>query len=172
MHMHTGARQSILVSLIVGVAVVSGCARNASSAPAYPRVYEYTYEYNTPTLIENHYIVLDSAGGSIRGWYFGTTDDFDAAREGYLPGFFVTDMEDLRVSSDSIAFTLRPRELFGSPVPLRYRDSGEIPRDSLPRWTGPTLEPVKGYSGTITADRISLETARNDRVFLRLETRL
>jgi hypothetical protein len=157
---------------IVVAAPVGGCARGASTAPAYPRVYEYTYEYNTPTLIENHYIVLDSAGAAIHGWYFGTTDDFDTVREGYLPGFFVADMEGLRVSSDSISFTLRPRELFASPVPLHYRDPTALRRDSLPKWTGPTLEPVKSYSGTVTADRISLETARKPRVFLRVETRL
>jgi hypothetical protein len=170
--MHPAVR-SVIPILTISIAAPVGCdAQSESEGSVYPRVYEYTYEYNTPTLVENHYIVLDSAGGTIRGWYFGTTDDFDSGREGYLPGFFVAAMEDLRVTGDSISFTLRPRELFASPVPLRYRETADVPRDSLGQWTGPALDAERSYTGTATADRIALDTDRTPRVFLRVERRM
>jgi hypothetical protein len=160
-----------LVRIATALIATAACAAQREPAPpGYPRVYEYTYEHNTPALVENHYIVLDSAAGGIRGWYFGTTDDFDSAREGYLPGFFVAPMEDLRLSGDAIAFTLRPRELFASPVPLRYRDPAEIPRELRQQWTGPALQAeARSYSGTVAADRITLDVDRKPRLFVRVE---
>jgi hypothetical protein len=152
------------------IATAACAAQRESRAAGYPRVYEYTYEFNTPSLVENHYIVLDSAGGAIRGWYFGTSDDFDSGREGYLPGFFVAPMEGLRISGDAISFALRPRELFASPVPLRYRDSAAMPRELLQKWTGPALQPDRrSYSGAAAVDRITLDVDGKPRVFVRVE---
>lgn len=165
------ASSSVAPALTTLLAAALGCGgQSAPTTAPYPRVYEYTYEYNTATLVENHYIVLDSAGGAIRGWYYGTSDDFDSAREGYLPGFFVAEMEELRVSEDTISFTLRPQELFASPVPIRYRDAATIPRELLGTWTGPTLETARSYSGRVTAKRISLDDDRKQRVFLRRQS--
>jgi hypothetical protein len=155
---------------VTATLALSACGAQAGPRDAaYPRLYHYTYEYNTATLVEDHYILLDSVAGSLRGWYYGTTDDFDSAREGYLPGFFVAGMEELRVSGDSIAFTLRPRALFAAPVPLRHRDPAEVPRDSLPGWTGPSIESMRNYTGRVTADSITLQLQPRPRVFVRAQ---
>ncbi len=52
-------------------------------------IYEHVHEHNSEHLIENHYIEILDKKGKIQGIYYGTSDDFDAAREGYLPGFFL-----------------------------------------------------------------------------------
>jgi hypothetical protein len=165
--MHAAGRS--ITPFLASLTLLAACGAQAASSDAYPRVYHYTYEYNTPTLVEDHYIVLDSASGLVRGWYFGTTDDLDPGREGYPPGFFVTALDDLRITTDSITFRLHPRELFASPVPLHYRDAAAVPRDLLPNWTGPAIDTTKSYSGTVTADRITLHAGRTARVFVRQE---
>jgi hypothetical protein len=148
---------------IVAVLLAAACKPVAqeSAAPEYPRIYQYTYPHNTPSLNENHYIVLDSLEDGVRAWYYGTSDDFDSVREGYLPGFFVAEMENLRITDDSISFTLRPREMFTSPVPLEYRRAADAPAGTLERWTGPSLAELRRYAGTRANDRLVLE----DRVF-------
>ena len=153
--------------LVVLIAAACETAAEVRSASEYPQTYEYSYPHNTPSLNENHYIVLDSLENGVHGWYYGTSDDFDSAREGYLPGFFVAEMEDLRITDDSISFMLRPQAMFAAPVPLQYRSAMDIPAETLEKWTGPSLAAVRTYAGTRTVDRLVLE----GRVFVRLGDR-
>jgi hypothetical protein len=133
--------------------------------------YEFVYPHNTPDLIENHYIVLEDAGRSTRGWYYGTSDDFDPVREGYLPGFFVAEMLGLNVMGDSIRFTLAvPRDwYFTKPVPLNYRSAADVPVDQFEKWQGPRTTERREYQGTIARDRIALTMDRDVRVFSRTD---
>ena len=146
-------------------ALATACTPRAQ-APA-PGVYRFVYPYSTPDLVEDHLIVLDTVGGVLRGWYYGTSDDFDDAREGYLPGFFVADMEGLTLSGDTLTFTLRPARMFTAPVPLRYRSAPEVPAGALAPWKGPVREPERRFTGTLEADRITGGTPFGPRVFNR-----
>lgn len=133
-------------------------------------VYEYVYPYNTPDLIENHFIVLDFEGGEARGWYYATSDEFDSAREGYLPGFFVAEMSELRLSEASISFSLtRPERFFTSAVPLEYRDVTSIPVGLIEEWSVPLPVASRAYVGTRSGDEIGLDVAGTPRVFRRRE---
>jgi hypothetical protein len=85
-------------------------------------VYEYVYEYNTEDLIENHYIELFITNGKINGYYYGTSDDFDGAREGYLPGFFSAKIKNLNITASTISFEVEVKntDFFNKPItPLR-----------------------------------------------------
>ena len=136
------------------------------SADRYPRRYEYQYAFNTADLNENHFIVLDSINGRLRGWYYGTSDEFDSAREGYLPGFFVAEMQDLSVSRDRISFSLeKPAQLFAAPVPHAYRSSAEIPAGTLKPWTVTLPSARRDYAGTVATGRIVLGMGRAERIF-------
>jgi hypothetical protein len=153
--------------LLAAALLTSACEASASAQTAVATaVYEYVYPYNTPYLVENHYVVLDSAGGELRGWYYGTSDEFDAAREGYLPGFFVAPMETLRSIGDSITFRLtRPERFFAAPVPLEYRDASALPPGLLEEWTVPLPTRVRDYAGSRVADGITLTVPGGSRAF-------
>lgn len=90
-------------------------------------VYEYVYEHNTKSLIQNHYIELVKKNGIIEGRYYGTSDDFDDAREGYLPGFFSADMKNLQINGNNITFAVKPDKFFNNAItPLKRNSKNSI----------------------------------------------
>ncbi len=149
-------------------AVVVGWTLTAPALVRAQAVYEYAYPYNTPDLIENHFIVLEGEGGQARGWYYATSDEFDSAREGYLPGFFVAEMADLVLSATSISFSLtRPEKFFAAPVPLAYRDVASLPPDLLGDWSVPLPVASRAYIGRRNGNEIVLDVPGTPRVFQR-----
>ena len=126
--------------------------------------YEYVYPYNTEDLVENHYIELRMRGDSVTGRYYGTTDDFDSAREGYLPGFFVTTMNDLRIVDGAISFSLSPWDYFITP---RTPGTEGVATDET-RWKGPKVASSRSYRGSLTPDSLILYTASGTRPFARI----
>jgi hypothetical protein len=148
-------------ALLMAATVVAPAALGAQSTATY----EYVYPYDTPDLVENHVIVLETIGDGTRGWYYGTSDEFDAAREGYLPGFFVAPMLDLVFGPTQVSFTLRrPARLFTSPVPLEYRDAADV--RGLEEWSVAQLSTESvDYSGTRSTTEISLAVPGGPRVF-------
>jgi hypothetical protein len=141
-----------------------------AAAPAVAGTFEYVYPHNTDNLIENHYIVLSADGGITRGHYHGTSDDFDSVREGYLPGFFVAEMKELRLSGDSIHFAVevRPEDFFTKPVPVRYGGAQDLPAGEFEKWNGPAVSERVIYYGVVKPDQITLKTTLGDRVFNRI----
>jgi len=133
--------------------------------------YEFAYPYNTEQLSENHFIVLDCSSEPLRGWYYGTSDDFDRGREGYLPGFFVAEMRDLAVSEDSIHFTIQvaEAEYFTRPVPLGYRGAEQVPEEQFEQWGHGVRTDPRQYQGVVDADSIVLGADGRKRVFSRVE---
>ncbi len=81
-------------------------------------IYEHVYEHNTPDLIENHYINIEAGDGVLSGTYYGTSDDFDSAREGYLPGFFKTNLQEATFQDDILRFKIivKEEDFFSEPL--------------------------------------------------------
>lgn len=142
-------------------------------SPAEPAcgVYRYSYPHNTERLNEDHFIRLDCSGQTLRGWYWGTSDDFDRGREGYLPGFFVVEMSDLAMTEDSIRFTLQvaEEEYFARPIPLRFHDAEQVPGHLNEPWAHGIRTEPRQYRGVVHPDSIVLEVDGRERVFCRLE---
>lgn len=154
---HTGPRKSVVDSLI--------------------GVYEYVYEYNTKNLTENHYIVLKSDNNSVAGRYYGTSDDFDDAREGYLPGFFVAPMRQLSIQGQKISFQieLQADDLFIKPIELSTRSSQEVDRKKNKRWITdyqPGIRLTRSfitYTGEIRNGELHITTQYGVRVFKKIK---
>lgn len=133
--------------------------------------YEFVYPYNTEDLIENHYIKLNFGREPLRGKYYGTTDEFDQAREGYLPGFFVADLFDLEIQGDSIKFIIlcSDDDFFTNAIDLKIQNSDEARKQGYTKWEFRLRTNMKKYKGFIQGDTIHLKDEFGDRLYLRLE---
>jgi hypothetical protein len=115
--------------------------------------------------------VLDCSGEPLRVWYYGTSDDFDRGREGYLPGFFVAEMRDLTVSEGRIRFTIQVAEgdYFTEPVPLLYRGAEQVPKERFEQWGHGFRADPRQYEGLVGPDSIVVDAEGRERVFSRVE---
>ena len=124
--------------------------------------YEYIYPYNFEDLIENQYIVLIKNKEGYSGWYYGTSDEFDEAREGYLPAFFVANLQKLKISNDTITFNLNisDNDLLTEPVTLKLRSTEEAIKAGYSKWENKISPTPKKYWGLIiNSNQISLQRA-------------
>lgn len=129
-------------------------------------VYEYVYEYNTEDLIENHYIELFIINGKINGHYYGTSDDFDDAREGYSPGFFLAKVKNLNITDSTISFEVEVKntDFFNKSItPLRKIENNSP-------WKIGIEYNKRKYHGEIKNRKIIIHTDNSDtRVFTKIE---
>jgi hypothetical protein len=129
-------------------------------------IYEFVYPYNTQNNNENHYIALKHDGDSMEGWYYGTSDEFDQAREGYLPGYFVAKMTALAIKSDSIFFKLSTgyNKCYVRPVAVGYVTPSLI-LETNEIWNQNDEEYLLEYSGDLTKSEITLMVNGTTRVY-------
>lgn len=146
--------------------VSNGFAQHEKSPAALlPGIYEYVYEYNTRDLIENHYLEFIRTNGKIDGYYYGTSDDFDEAREGYLPGFFSARMKDLVVQGPNISFEVEVKDadLFSRPITPLKKAEKNTP------WGVGIRYNTRLYYGEIKGNTIIMKTRGFDaRVFRKI----
>lgn len=124
-------------------------------------IYEFVYPHNAGVK-ENHYIVLVFQGRTLRGRYYGTSDEFDEGREGYLPGFFVTEMLDLQLRGDSIKFRLKidDGDLFTQPIRLNVENSAMARGLGYESWDVKMPNIERSYIGMIRADTMLIKGDR------------
>ena len=123
-------------------------------------VYEYIYENNTEDLIENHYLQFENG----EAFYFGTSDDFDEAREGYYPGFFMSQIHNLKRDNNTISFQLNVNDssFFKTPITPMYQTNGNEP------WGIAIRYETRDYKGELKGDTIVITTKDFDpRKFIR-----
>lgn len=93
--------------------------------------YHYPCQDDYPELLpEDSYMELYFENGKLqKGYFWGTTDEFDKVREGYTCGYFVLPMTQIRQTPVSISFVLDARVkgkerfncFFMAPVDRRIR---------------------------------------------------
>ena len=69
---------------------------------------------------EDRILALKYQKNVVRLYFWGTTDEFVSAREGYYPGFFVAEARNLKIEKDRMRFdlSLDGNQLFDDAVPV------------------------------------------------------
>jgi hypothetical protein len=113
-------------------------------------VYEYVYKHNTEDLIENHYLEFKEG----MAFYYGTSDDFDEAREGYYPGFFITQINNLELNGENLTFNVIVSDsiFYKQPITPLYQTNGNEPWGIGIRYNS------RNYEGEINGDTITINT--------------
>ena len=137
----------------------------------YVGIYEYVYPYSSE---ENQYIVLKKENGKIIGFYYGTSDEFDEAREGYLPAFFVLPMNQLEIKGDTIEFvlTVENNDYLTKSVDLEITTTQEAMELGYENWENYFPTESKKYIGIISTTTDSIffkgEVELIDKKFVKL----
>ena len=127
-------------------------------------IFEYVYEYNTENQIENHYIKISIKNGNIHGEYYGTSDDFDNAREGYLPGYFTAQMMNIQTKGKNISFSIKPSKYFKNPITPISKTINNIP------WDIPIKSTKRTYKGTYSDKKLIINSNGLDpRTFIKIK---
>jgi hypothetical protein len=129
-------------------------------------IYEYDYPYNTKDMNENQYIAFKKEGDSVRGWYFGTSDEFDEVREGYLPGYFVSEIEDLTIKGDSIFFYIVTGfdNCYSTRFPIGYIDTTKI-NNAYNKWFATGNDQMIGFSAKVDGLKLYLNMFGETRTY-------
>ena len=125
--------EHILFALLIMSSL--SCTRKASTHSHTPTSSEidsiayYYYYSNYPSHdCEDNIIEFSYKNGEIvDGYFWGTSDEFRDAREGFYPGFFVLRLDQISIKKDSIVFTLdsRKTQYLSGPVNIRHHSSDE-----------------------------------------------
>jgi hypothetical protein len=166
LHKFDNMRSMILILLIV----FSACGQNSSpknsdkETDKYNGVFEYVYPGNTSELIENHFIVFATVDNKLKGYYYGTSDEFDEAREGYLPAFFVAKMDNLIISGDTIRFILKVdnSEFLTKAVDLKYVSTKDAIDAGYKNWENKIPTIPKEYIGLFKDEKTILFTEEQE----------
>jgi len=163
---------AIVLAIAAGIKLMRNDQNSNHDFEAYAGVYYFDYQQDSADLIEDHYIVIETYEGKLRGYYYGTSDDFDHAREGYAPGFFVAQMKDLNIVNGTIRFDIQlfSRDIFSAPVDLSYKQSDTVSVESNAPWLNAQIFSAENgimnnYQGTIENEEIILKINDESRVF-------
>lgn len=127
--------------LLAACSAATGKNRSAEEEAEESRYYIYIPKdaYDTEDMLGLYaeIIRLDYRGNRLAGGYmWGNSDHFSTARENYYPGFFVLQADSLRVSADSLYFTLDTRKThyFSEPIDIHTCSWQEAQEKGYCKW--------------------------------------
>jgi hypothetical protein len=97
----------------------------------------------------------------VDGFFWGTSDEFYDAREGFYPGFSVWQMQDISMAGDTIGFMLDSRgvDYFSGPLALDVHTAMEAKREGCYLWRQFSFEYFQDtvrYQGRLMQDTLLL----------------
>ncbi|MCM1347458.1 MAG: hypothetical protein NC206_10300 [Bacteroides sp.] len=98
--------------------------------------YYYYYELQNTRMDDNIIEIRYDGDSVVEGYFWGTSDEFDEAREGYYPGFIVLPMKELKIRTDSIFFALdsRGKDYFSNYIDVSIHSCEEAKENGYHPW--------------------------------------
>lgn len=129
-------------------------------------IYEYDYPDDTEDMNENQYIAFNKNGDSVQGWYFGTSDEFDEAREGYLPSYFVAEIANITTKGDSVSFTISTgyNQGYSTRFPIGIIDTANL-NEQYEKWFAKGENQTIHYSGKLDGLNLYIEKFGETRTY-------
>lgn len=103
-------------------------------------MYKWTYDRNREedSIFWNAYLTLYLQDGKVTGGVLNaTTDEYDEIREGYVCGYSIFPLKNVRVDGDTIRFTIeveREDDLFATPLPAGMETCQFARNLGYPKW--------------------------------------
>ena len=103
-------------------------------------MYKWTYDRNREEdrIFWNAYLTLYLQDGKVTGGVLNaTTDEYDEIREGYVCGYSIFPLKNVRVDGDTIRFTIeveREDDLFATPLPAGVETCQFARNLKYPKW--------------------------------------
>ena len=108
--------------------------------------------------MEDRIIVIVKDDNKYKCFYYGTSDDFEEAREGYLPGFISLEATNLSFSGGEISFHLNStnHNFYSQPVEIGLHTDEDIIAAGYKLWFQPSENCWRDVTlhGTYTQDSI------------------
>ena len=100
-------------------------------------------------------------GQIVKGYFWGTSDEADDVREGFYPGYFVREMEQIYHKADSLGFVLdtRKTKFFSGPISVDIHSAEEAKKSGAHAWLqrDKHFQDSLAYGGKIDNDCIVIK---------------
>ena len=128
-------KQIILSTLLVLVATFSSFGQEVTR-----KMYKWVADDNSEKdgIFDYAYLTLYLEGGKVTGGVLNaTTDEYDEIREGYVCGYSIFPLKNVRVDGDTIRFMIeveREDDLFATPLPAGMETCQFARNLKYPKW--------------------------------------
>lgn len=138
-------RQSVpimkaLITVLFGIGVCScSTTRISEVGESTPKldsmvyyIFQEEYDECSTSILELSY----KDGKVATGYFWGTSDEFSEAREGYYPGFFVLPMENIQNHGDGFSFVLdsRKTQFLSGPIKVTVHSTADALKQGGHLW--------------------------------------
>lgn len=117
-------------------------------------IFQEEYDECSTSILELSY----KDGKVATGYFWGTSDEFSEAREGYYPGFFVLPMENIQNHGDGFSFVLdsRKTQFLSGPIKVTFHSTADALKQGGHLWRQWTkvFQDSVGYQASFSKEGI------------------
>lgn len=131
----------------------------------------YDYPWDNFSHIDDNILELKYKNGIIvEGCFWGNSDDFCDSREGFYPGFFVLNIEQIKQNGKNISFLLDTRKVqfFSEPIDIKFHSSDEARQAGYHLWrqNQKQFQDTVRYTGVLSQNKFIIDKRKSKYPYL------